>query len=45
MSGILWFVRCAQVVRQDLVFTIRGLARSPGLTLTIVLPLSLGRFA
>lgn len=45
MSGILSFVRCAQLVRQDLVLAIRGLARSPGLTLTIVLSLSLGRFA
>src|SRR5688572_6832059 len=36
------FVRSSQLVRQDIAFAIRGLARSPGLTLTIILSLSLG---
>jgi hypothetical protein len=35
-------VRASQLVRQDIAFAIRGLVRSPGLTLTIILSLSLG---
>lgn len=42
MSGFRRFVLSSQLVRQDMAFAIRGLARSPGLTLTIILSLSLG---
>ena len=36
------FQKAFQLVRQDLAFAMRGLARSPGLTLTIIVSLSLG---
>ena len=42
MSVFRRFVLFPQFVRQDIAFAIRGLARSPGLTLTIILSLSLG---
>ena len=42
MSVFRRLARSAQIVRQDIAFACRGLVRSPGLTLTIVLSLSLG---
>ncbi len=42
MAWVRLLARHLQAVRYDLTFAIRGLARSPGLTLTIIVSLSLG---
>ena len=42
MAWITFVVRHLQGARQDLAFALRGLARSPGLTLTVLISLSLG---
>jgi putative ABC transport system permease protein len=42
MVWIMFVVRHLQGARQDLAFALRGLARSPGLTLTVLISLSLG---
>jgi predicted lysophospholipase L1 biosynthesis ABC-type transport system permease subunit len=42
MAWLELLVRHLQAAKYDLAFALRGLARSPGLTLTIIVSLSLG---